>query len=197
MNLSFNLDAILSPLFIFCFPLLLLSSYSSSHHSVACPMSLVTSCFTFLSSSTSSYSKCLSMDLIQSSSSPTSKLHAYIGISILALPPNIATAFSKYSWATSSHVASLTTFFPMASSLSTSLTSQVSGALLCASSIASYFAQKFFISLYTSQFPKGCYPRLLSIIVLTVYHTQSTILSYFFSSPFLVVCKKISLFDTT
>jgi hypothetical protein len=82
MNLDFIFETILSLLLIFCLPLQHLSAYSSSYHSAACPLSLVTTCLTFLSSSTLLYSKCLSRALIQYRISLMSRLPSYMGISI-------------------------------------------------------------------------------------------------------------------
>jgi hypothetical protein len=137
MNLAFNLATILSQLFILCFPFLLLSAYSSSHHNVACPFSLVTTCFTFFSSSTSSYSKFLSMNLTQSNNYSMPRFPSYMGTSILALPPNLATSLNKSSSVASPLAASSTS----TSSLFASLTSPASRALLYDSSIVSNLAR--------------------------------------------------------
>jgi hypothetical protein len=122
------------------------------------------------------------MDLIQSKSYFASKFLSYTGTSILSLPPNLVTSLNKRSFATSSP----TTYSTSTSSLSASLMSPTSGALLYSASIVSNLVRSSHIFLSTTRLAKGASPCLLGSIVLIVYHTQSTSLSYL-SPPFLFI----------
>jgi hypothetical protein len=149
MNFSFIFATILSQLLIFYLSLQCLSTCSSSHHNVACPVSLVTTCLTFLYSSTSSYSKCLSRALIQSRSSSTSRFPSYMGISIFSLAPILVTALNRRSSTTSLTVTSSP--FPTSFSLSASLISLVSTVRFYPISMASILARSSRISLSTAR----------------------------------------------
>jgi hypothetical protein len=117
------------------------------------------------------------MDLIHSNSSLASRFPSYMGTSILALPPNLATSLNKHYFAASFATASSTS----TSSLYASLTSPTSGALFCVSSNVSNWARSSSISLSTTWLAKGD-SHHLGGIMLTICHTQSTNLSSL--SPF-------------